>query len=326
MDIIDEYLKLPYLLRKQLAILQMNIGTDSNIKQKAMSLATNISVDINGYYRNVFDKVIYRLAIMKTYAIDQLLSKDFIGSIFCYRYNHTKEDVKSIIVLKSILKSGDHVRVIEGDLEGYPVIVKWYQSRKRDITYESSIYQRLRDMRCPLLPWFSTSYRFFEDPVLVIEKLKPLDHTDDEYQLGIQVLEQLRYIHQFGVHCDIKPHNIMKRIVGDKVLYFLIDHGGVSTDKLGYGYRRWLWSPAWTSQRSHVDNQITTYKNDLIELGYTMKGIQNLRLYHKRFGQYRRVDRYTGKLREYINCVMELDPKSQPSDNIYNRLIHILNR
>lgn len=322
MDVIQEYLGLPYLLRKQLAILQIKVGNEHQVKQKATSLMSRISLDMNSYHQDLINKVSSRLAIMKTYPIDKLLSEDFIGSIFCYHHNHTKQDVKCIVIIKSIIKSGDHVRVMEGELEGYPVVVKWYNSKKRDVTYEIGIYQRLRDMRCPLLPWFSTNYRFMEHPILVMEKLSPLDHTDNEHQLGIQVLEQLRYIHRFGVHCDIKPHNIMKRT--SENLYFLIDHGGVTTERLSYGYRRWLWSPAWTSQRSHAVNQITTYKNDLIELGYTMKAIQNLRLRKVRFGQYRKIDRYNGKLREYMDYVMDLDHRSQPTDKLYDRLISIL--
>jgi hypothetical protein len=223
-----------------------------------------------------------------------------------------------------MLKEGDHVRVVSGSSQGIPLIIKWYLSHKRTIEYEANAYRELRSMGCPV-PWFSFSYYCYGEPVLVLEKLQPLDSSDNEYTLGIHVLQQLRFVHRLGVHCDIKPQNVMKRQLQNDdgsldVYYFLIDYGGLTRERLGYGYRRWLWSPLWTSQRSHTPNQITTYVNDFIELGYTMRALQNKRA-HGSYGNFKH--HYHGRLRMYMDYVHHLDPKRR-QDNVYDELIKIL--
>ena len=103
-----------------------------------------------------------------------------------------------------------------------------------------------------------------------MEKLQKLNSSDDPYMVGAHVIRQLQFLHTFGVHCDIKPGNIMKK----GSLYYLIDYGGVAKEKMGGGYRRWIWTPKWTSQRSHQKQQVCTAYNDFVELGFTMRHIQ----------------------------------------------------
>jgi serine/threonine protein kinase len=235
---------------------------------------------------------------------------EMFSSVYCYS---SKGDH---ITLNSLIKSGKHacvmgaslpIRVDERNIRNVPVVVKWYQSEKRDVSYESKIYARLYEAGCPT-PWFSTKYRFWEDPVLVLEHLASLDPSDDPYALGIAVLHQLTYLHKFGIHCDLKPQNIMKRVdERDKsVKYFVIDYGGVSLEKLEYGYRRWIWSPKWTCQPSHQSGQVVTPVEDFIELGFVMKAIKNWNKSGKREdGDCK--SNYHGRLRSYMDRVKRID-------------------
>ena len=208
--------------------------------------------------------------------------------------------------------------VLQGRLDDdVPIVVKWYQSNKRDTLYEIGIYKKLRHLKCPV-PWFSSTYEFWNSPVLVMERLQGLTKEDDEFEVAIEVIKQLRYLHQFGIHNDLKPGNIMKRMQNGKPVYFMIDHGGVATQPLGYGYRRWIWSPKWTCQRPHASNQITTPKHDFIELGYTMKTMQNWTTgdNHIRSG-------FTDKLAKYMDRVVRIDEKNVTGKD-YDDLIELL--
>lgn len=110
-----------------------------------------------------------------------------------------------------------------------------------------------------------THWKCFGKPVLILEKLLPLDETDDEYELGRQLLKtQLPFIHQFAVHCDLKPDNIMKR-AGSPPTYFIIDMD-LSTEKLESGaYKRLLFTPLYNSQMSRP-YQVASFRADLEEL------------------------------------------------------------
>lgn len=156
-----------------------------------------------------------------------------------------------------------------------------------------------------------------------MEELDPLDAKDDPYQVGIAILIQLQYLHQFAVHSGIKPDNIMKRYRSSTDLsYFLIDFGGTTTERLGYGYRRWLHSPEWTSQNRHVKNQITTPKNDFLELGFTMKSLSHW----KSSGPdvHRARTDFTGRLKRYMKAVSDMSPRDSFKEENYEKLIRIL--
>lgn len=225
------------------------------------------------------------------------------------------------IDFQSVLTSNSKSVIVLGLLNGIEVVVKWYKGDKRDCSYEAKIYEDLKEIGCSL-PWFCTKFKFLNCQVIAIEKLEKLTVNDEEFEIGAAVLDQLKYIHKIGVHCDIKPLNIMKRVHKGKTTYFLIDFGGLTTQKSGHGYKRWLWSPKWCSQKSHTKDQITTAKNDFIELGYTMKAIQNWKIYNGKDGKYK--TGFTGRLAKYKQYVDKLDPYSPMKGNVHDELKTIL--
>ena len=166
-----------------------------------------------------------------------------------------------------------------------------------------------------------------------MEKLFPITKDDNEFEVALEVMKQLVYLHQFGIHNDIKPGNIMKRIVNGKPKYLLIDYGGVATQRLSYGFKRWIWSPKWTSQELHGKNQVTTAKNDFIELVYTMKTIQNMRngedKRHRRNKDGEEEDNirtgFVGRLAKLHDRVEQVNPKDIKEED-YLDIIRILEK
>ena len=241
------------------------------------------------------------------------------------------------VTLSKVISKGDRVRLVEGLLQvadgaKYPVVLKWYKADNRDTTYEISIYRELRK-RNAVIPWISSGFILHTSRVLIMEPLLPLTAEDDEFEMAIEVLGQLKVVHRIGVHNDLKPGNIMKRNpkaklpsdeitiqpVGKEAKYLVIDYGGVATQRLSYGYRRWVRSPRWTSEPMGVKDQITTARADFIELGYTMKTMQCWRegLVQKgRIGNTcnYKIDPYRngfkGKLAAYMKRAMAVDPKN----------------
>ena len=283
---------------------------------------------------------LFKLSILKCVSAKRILQPRYYPFISCYS-EHSPHYNDSVQLLK-LIKCGKHACVMEGLLEftlprsttvvRKPVIVKWYQSPKRNISYECDAYRKLEKIGCPV-PWYSTCYRVWDNPVLVMEKLVNLGPSDNEYLLGIHVLNQLRFLHSFAVHCDIKPQNIMKRETEQGNEYLLIDYGGISRERLRDeagrvypAYRRWVWSEKWSSQKSHVRNQPVTCKADFIELGYTMQAIQNWRKSRSRNdGEYK--TGFVGKLDKYMAYVRgRMDETIDVDDKHYDALIRILSK
>lgn len=206
------------------------------------------------------------------------------------------------ITLKSIVKSGNSVKIVEGIYDKRKVVIKVISSPKHSILDEISVYDRLRKMKCPT-PWFSKKFSLWGETVLVLELLQSLSRYDDEVLVGCHVLDQLRYLHRVGCHSDLKPGNIMKRV--GKKEYFMIDFGGVAEDKLGNGYRRWIWTRKWTCQVPHESQQVILPYHDFLELGYVLRAMQNWRESKRRGsdedGNFK--IGYQGRLRSYMSAV-----------------------
>ena len=269
-------------------------------------------------YGHTVDRMILCYAVVSAIPAFEMSVRGRLSIVRCYN------ERGHIIELQSILTEGKHVRLFRGThvRTGRAVIVKIYQSGSgRDTGYENDLYRRLGKPE----PCFSTSYYIWGCPVLVMAPLLSLDTDDDEYEMAVQVILQLRRLHRFGVHCDLKPGNIMKRVKrsasGTRIRYLVIDFGGASVERYGrgnHGYRRWVWSPKWTSQPRRSENGgrevIATAKNDLIELVYTMKTLQNERTgtSNRKVGDHDPIrSGFTGKLARFLDYIKKIDDSPQ---------------
>jgi hypothetical protein len=314
--------------------------------KKQLKRVSGFILNTNPYYRRELDQFMkkhfiqgnskLRKTLSFCFILDmispmQLLSNEMtMRATFCYDLNNRR-----INFIKP-LKIGKHACVMLGyfenkdnslELQDYAkdifssthpekdeLVIKWYQSEKRDVTFESGIYKKLSEMGCPL-PYFSTNFMYWNQPVLVIEKLEEIGFDDDEKLVGVHVIFQLFYIHKLGVHCDIKPQNIMKKRTKKETHYYLIDFGGLATEKFHDGYRRWLWSPKWSSQKPHKKNQIVYPKHDLIELAFTLNYIKT-----KGSDDFR--NNFKGKLLRFVKYLRNMN--NTPESKDYRNLIEIL--
>lgn len=267
----------------------------------------------------VLPKVARHLAVLLTVKPGEILNKKWLHRVYCYN------DIGEIITLNKIIQKTDHVRVMFGTLNGRTMVVKWYGSEKRDTTFEMENYRQLRDIGCPV-PWFSAKFEILGEPVLVMEKLSNLGSSDNPYRMGMDVLGQLKFLHTFGIHCDIKPGNVMKRSEGKDggTKYYLIDYGGVAKDKMSGGYRRWVWSGKWTSQKAHEKHQVCTPYADFVELGFTMRAIQIWKREEETCDTKKEAVRsaFSGRLAEYMKQVERFG--RNPPPECYDVLIKIL--
>lgn len=128
--------------------------------------------------------------------------------------------------------------------------------------------------------------------VLVLEYLEALDITDNPIEVGRQLIgNQLKYIHVFGLHNDLKPDNIRKRRGGDPPTYFIIDMDLDTTPMPGGTFRRNHWTPFYHSQPFvPLDISYGSYRADFIELGSVMNQMIAARNYRLKMGPYRESD------------------------------------
>jgi hypothetical protein len=289
------YREFPDELKRQIRVLQHKYCRDHRVLSTYRTIMGSKSHGI--------DPEVMGYSIVSAIPVFEVVQPTQFKNIYCYNNRgHLIELQKEMVNGKSVrLYAGVHCRT------GRKVVVKLFQSDSgRDTSYENDIYRRLGKPE----PCFSTAYFLWGCPVLVMAPLKSLDSSDNEYEMAIQVIQQLRRLHRFGVHCDLKPGNIMKRILPDGTKkYLVIDYGGVSIERKEHGYRRWVWSPKWSSQPRRVENGgkdvIATSKNDLIELGHTMKTIQNERYNNHNPDDIKRG--FTGKLKIFMDYVMKIE-------------------
>lgn len=175
-------------------------------------------------------------------------------------------------------------------------------------------------------PGIDTSFRYLGYECTVLKLLKNIEYNDPNVyiDLGVQILAILKDFHDFGCHSDIKPDNILKSLTGNR--YYLIDMGGVSTEKRGKGYFRACYSPRYTCQES--DNrtrggEIIFGLHDLVELGFSISIIyckcNNIAI-DKTTYRYIIVDSPVWK---YMNEVEKLD-KENIKKKDYDKLIKLL--
>jgi hypothetical protein len=187
-------------------------------------------------------------------------------------------------------------------------VVKW--DREDTVLKEIANYKRIQKYGGKIPNVKDTKWMAAGKPVLVIEKLDKLDLTDDEYEIGVQLLEtQFPYLHQFAVHADLKPDNIMKR-PGTRE-YFIIDMDLTTEKVVGNCYERTHWTPYF-----HYDpfypRTLCTYRVDLLELRAVMIALMQRRGMQKTKARMWVVGGFESSQRELIALFKE--NKTEPMD------------
>ena len=204
------------------------------------------------------------------------------------------------------------------DKNGNFSVIKWTPEKNN----ENKIWKEYLKHKLPN-PGVKLDYKFLGFECTVLNLLHKIDGCD-YIELGCQIINILKYFHRFGCHSDIKPDNIMKDPKENK--YYLIDMGGVSTERKKYGYIRECHSPRYTCQDMENDDvNIITYKHDLIELGFTL----NL-IYCDNNGIFLDKDDYRYILEntpiwKYMSFVEKLDKENRDERN-YDKLKELLRR
>ena len=145
-------------------------------------------------------------------------------------------------------------------------VVKW--STNESIARELQTYQKIRKLGGKT-PEVLSDWKMGPNVALVMERLIPLDPSDDEFEMAIQLLSnQLPFIHQFAVHADLKPDNIMKKHQKDgSKSYYIIDMD-VSDKRVDCtSFARTHFTPLF---HSDIVGSKCTFRSDLLELRATM--------------------------------------------------------
>lgn len=161
----------------------------------------------------------------------------------------------------------------------------------------------------------------------ILSKIK-YDNVKNFVNIGVQMLNVLQKFHKFGCHSDIKPDNIMcERVENNqrktyKNIYYLIDMGGVSLERLEHGYKRRGWTDQYVLQPvERKKDNIITPKIDLMELGVTLNLIYNecngIKVDRKDY----KIIKTNSPIHEFIECIMSYDTVN---DEIYDQLKLIL--
>lgn len=250
----------------------------------------------------------------KIETIDVLSNPKALPYLECYVPR--KPEMPRIRLSKEIAR-GKHMRVFRGQLQDgnelRDVAVKWYGRDSDDATKdEITIYQKLYRSELPKeavalglskhcsLPEFSRLYYLWGHPVLVLQWLQPLQLGEEhEANLIPVILRQLAHLHRFGVHCGLKPENIMQH----RGQYYLIDYGGCATKRQKDGsYRRWTWTKHWASQERHDSHAFA--KHDLLELANTACTIQKAR---RGVRNKNPREGYHGRLLKFVQMINAMD-------------------
>ena len=155
-------------------------------------------------------------------------SPELLANMQCY-----DDRGRAVLQLESTLSTRKHVRVFVGHritprairrdgLESITdrnadeqdqhrrtrVFVKLYSKRKNATEHEIAVYKRMGEP----LPFLPMTCFLWNVPVLVMSKMKPLTDEDDAYEVGVQILDQLKQLHTVVglTHSDLKPQNILE--------------------------------------------------------------------------------------------------------------------
>ena len=187
---LDYYDSLPSSLRNQLSTLHPIFKTDKAVLEAYNEMFNSAPRGQRRDYR--VKKALFRLAMLNVLQSDFFLESKWFPHVYAYETNS-----QSIVRLtKTIYRDlkHNHVFVAKGLLDdSRPVVVKWYKSGRNNTLYEIGIYEKLQKLGCPL-PWFASNYRFWENPVLVMEHLEPLKKDDNPFDVGKSSLESIELL------------------------------------------------------------------------------------------------------------------------------------
>lgn len=228
--------------------------------------------------------------------------KVILGKLYGYR----GEDPRYFIPTREII-STNLSTILEARFDDQPtdpMIVK--VSTGEFMERELEVYRSLRELNANI-PTVYTEYKILGSPVLVMEKLYPLKISMKRIpSIAKAIIEQLKLVHVIGIHCDIKPSNIMQSMDGT---IYLMDYGGMVMwdDEV---MSRNTYTPAFASQRS--TSKTPSITNDLIELIYTLNYFHNPRSYHHDLS-----DTYSSMLHVITTT---------PTSEVYDKLLDLLPR
>lgn len=326
---IERWDQLPEVLKLQIDILSDKLKKKQRVRDEYKiwePLAKTITIKRGVFAGEDAKKILLASCIFKNVSAMSVSRPSNISILECY--NNRGEP---IIKLTDILYEGSHVKLFKAkykdDEKRQDIVVKIYERRdsKYNTQFEIDQYKKLEFPS----PSINLECYLWGIPVLVMRTMNKLSPDDDENEIGIQILKQLYLLHQFTVHSDIKPQNIMREISTSKgvPVYRLIDFGGCARERMGNGFQRRTWSAKWTTQkRRRIE---TSPKYDLLELGHTLTAIKYTRQTKKpRYpNQYKR--KFDGRLKKYMDYVNLIDDSVTPYNGYeehYKKLIHILNR
>lgn len=156
-------------------------------------------------------------------------------------------------------------------------VIKWNTTPENGekITLEEMDKWRLIESTGANIPKLLSGFMILDFSVVVMERLYPLESQDYNQKLVMSITSFIEKLIPIGVNNNLKPSNIMKRIYpldsskSKEITYLVSDIGSMTIEPLLYGYRRFTWSPFWSSQVKDSDT-VTTVKNDLLEFGYVL--------------------------------------------------------
>jgi len=256
------------------------LENDPNLKKELSNL------DGNGYYEKILSE------FTKYFDVQRNSSKieSFLKDNILYAYNNCGDR----IYIQNILRFDDEQHVGQGILTKYNPkmcqhvicssdetvnkcsmwVVKWnVKEDGAQVTEREVENWRKIENTGASIPNILEGFKILDFPVLVMESLEQLDPNDFNQKLVMTIASFIEKIIPLGVLNNLKPSNILKRInksnTQTETTYFVADVAGMTTEPLSYGFKRFTWSPQWTSQVVDA-NTITTVKNDLIEFGYVL--------------------------------------------------------
>jgi hypothetical protein len=249
-------------------------------KDNEQELQRASRMDANSFYYFVLTKIAEYFGITRE---SEKLKKYLLDKVV-YAYNDRGER----IYIQEILRfdNSQHVGLgfqstsspemckskRESDEETTMWVVKWNIEPEsgEEMTFQAFKKWRQVSNTGANVPKIYTDFYILDFPVIVVEQLTPLDASDYNQKLVMSIVSYIEKIIPIGVNNNIKPSNIMKRINKDSsITYIVTDVEMMTTEEKAYGYKRYSWSPEWTSQVVDI-NTITTVKNDLLEFGYTL--------------------------------------------------------